>query len=194
MTALRTILEDFENPVPLGSLVQSANSMAADDGASADYAKGYAAGEIAGASKAAANQQALDFMAVQLNAAFVDLSAQLKVQFCESVKAAIEKVFPMLSEKGFADACAIAITDAADISDNARVTLKVSPSQEALLKSAFAQFGVETSVTIEADASVSEFEVKASWDNAGLELDFDAAIQQSLTALENTIAQIKDRT
>lgn len=194
MTALRAILEDFEKPASLGNLGQSADDVRVHEAASAAYAEGYAAGQAAGASQVGVNQQTLDLAALQLNSVFVDLSSQLKIQFCDAVKAAIEKVFPMLAEKGFADACAAAVADAAIIGDNTKVTLKVSPSQEELLKSAFLRFGGDTNIIIEADAELSELEVKADWDNAGLELDFDAAIKQSLTALENTIAQIKDRT
>lgn len=188
MSPLTAILEDFEDLGGRGVADAHMQSIK-----SAAYAEGYAAGEAAAASQTGLNQQALDHAALQLNTAFTDLSGQVKVQFCCALKTAIEKVFPMLAEKGFAEACAAAVVEAAVVGEDGKVSLKVAPSREELLKSAFLRLGLDNNVTIEADAALSELEVKADWDNAGLELDFDAAIQQSLSALENTIAQINDR-
>lgn len=197
MSALKAILEDFERPAAFGG----GAPLHADDSrlqaaASDAYAEGYAAGQAVTASQAGANSAALDSAAVQLNAAFANLSAEIRVQFCDALKAAIEKVFPMLAEKGFAENCAAAVADAAGLgeTEDARVTIKAAPSQAELLNAAFSRLELGDNIRIKTDAALSEMEIRADWDNAGLELDFDAAIRQSLAALEHTIAQIKDRT
>lgn len=200
MSALKAFLEDFERPP--APAPASAASATADDGrikavASDAYAEGYAAGQAAAASQTNANHQALDNAAVQLNAAFADLSSQVRVQFCDALKAAIEKVFPVLAEKGFAETCAAAVADAAGLDETAaagaRVTIRTAPSQAEPLQAAFSRLNLENAVRITADAALSETEVKADWDSAGIELDVDAAIRQSLDALEHTIAQLNHR-
>ena len=198
MSALKAILEDFEQPGAFGAVASSADDVRIQDAASDAYAEGYAAGQAAAVSQANARSEALDNTALQLNAVFANLSAEIRVQFCDALKAALEKVFPMLADKGFAENCAAAVADAAGRGDaddrRAHVTIKAAPARAELLEAAFARLELGENISIKTDAGLSDLEIKADWDNAGLELDFEAAISQSLAALDHTIAQINDRT
>ena len=198
MSALKAILEDFEQPGVLAPVASSADDVRIQNAASDAYAEGYAAGQAAAASQASAQSEALDNTAMQLNAVFANLSAEIRVQFCDALKAAIEKVFPMLADKGFAENCAAAVADAAGLGDaedrRAQVTIKAAPARAELLEAAFARLELGDHIRIKTDDGLSDLEIKAGWENAGLELDFDAAISQSLAALDHTIAQINDRT
>lgn len=198
MSLLKAILEDFGEPGVFGAGAPSADDVRMQDAASDAYAEGYAAGQAAAVSQATAQSAVLDDTAIQLNAAFESLSADIRIQFCDALKAAIDKIFPMLADKGFAENCAAAVAEAAGFGDaedgRAHVTIKAAPARAELLQAAFARLGLGENIRIKTDTGLSDLEIKADWNNAGLELDFDAAINQSLAALDHTIAQINDRT
>ncbi len=209
MSALKAFLEDFERP----GATAASNGPAAAPASQADdeplrraaddaYAKGYAAGEAAALDRARLDQTALDSAAAQLGAALDGLSADIKVQFCEALKAAVEKVFPPLARMGFAESCAAAVAEAVAGSaapgslepHGAHVTLRASPSQARLLEDAFARLDREPAVRVIADAGLADLEIRAAWDDAGLDLNYDEAIRQAAAALDHTIAQLQDRT
>ena len=213
MSALKAFLEDFERPSASGAASAMLAPVAPDSQSHAEeearrkaldesYARGYAAGEAAAAEQARLDQSALDSAAAQLSTALDGLSADIKVQFCEALKTAVERVFPTLAEHGFADSCAAAVAkaaglagaDAASQEGGARVTLKAAPSQAGLLEEAFARLGEDGAIRIETDAGLADLEIRAVWDNAGLDLNIEEAIRQAGEALDHTIAQIKDRT
>jgi len=212
VSELKAFLEDFERP----GATAASNGPAAAPAPQADderlrraaddaYAKGYAAGEAAALDRARLDQTALDSAAAQLGAALDGLSADIKVQFCEALKAAVEKVFPPLARMGFAESCAAAVAEAVAGSaapgshgspepHGARVTLRASPSQARLLEDAFARLDREPAVRVIADAGLADLEIRAAWDDAGLNLNYDEAIRQAAAALDHTIAQLQDRT
>lgn len=213
MSALKAFLEDFERPCasPSPALAGAPVEPQAEDEArrrelDEAYARGCAAGEAAAAERARLDQTALDSAAAQLSTALDGLSSDIKVQFCEALKTAVERVFPMLAERGFAESCAAAVAKAAGLGakgpgsasgaapGGARVTLKAAPSQAALLEEAFARLGEDGAIRIETDATLADLEIRAVWDKAGLDLNIEEAIRQAGEALDHTIAQIKDRT
>ena len=195
MSALSVILEDFEAPgfgQADGDTAQE-NSARAQQMRAAAYAEGYAAGEAAAAVRRETDAQLFNTVAVTIENALNDTSGRLKIQFCDALKTAIEKIFPPLAEKGFPDAVASAITETIRINGTDEIVLTVAPSRKAPVEQALSLHCAEKAVSVEADASLSELAAKAVWRDAGIELDFGAAIEQSLSALENTITQIKDR-
>lgn len=195
MSALSVILEDFEatSVGQAGGGIAEENSARVQQMRAAAYAEGYAAGEAAAAARRETDAQLLKTVAENIENALHDSSGRLKVQFCEALKTAIEKIFPPLAEKGFADAAALAVAETMHVNGTDEIVLNVAPARKAMVEQALSLYCDEKAVSVESDASLPELAAKAAWRNAGIELDFGAAIEQSLSALENTIIQIKDR-
>ena len=188
MSALRAILEDFEG----GAAPEEGETVHVQQMKAAAYAEGYAAGEAAAIARRDADDEFLQHAMRSLDKAFDAMSANMQAEFCEALRSVVEKVFPSLAEAGFADAAAAAVLEAAHFGDGAGIVVKAAPNRTAALERAFAAYGAERAASVEADPKLGDLAATAEWRDAGVEVDFEAAIQQALAALETTVQQLKN--
>ena len=189
MSALRAILEDFEGAAAPAAEGEAVHIQQMKAGA---YAEGYAAGEAAATARRGADDEFLQHAMRSLDKAFDAMSANMQAEFCEALRAVIEKVFPSLAEAGFADAAAAAVLKAAHFGDGEGIVVRAAPNRKAVLEQAFSAYGAGKTASVEADPDLGDLAVTAEWRDAGVEVDFEAAIQQSLAALETTVQQLKN--
>jgi flagellar biosynthesis/type III secretory pathway protein FliH len=189
VSALKSLLEDFEAG---GASLGSAGDIHTQQVKAMAYSEGYAAGVAAAEVKEQEGNDFFNMAATRLNDVLADLPNRLNEQLGEALVAVMQKVLPALAAEGFAQETAAAILKQTDLGNPGSVVVKASKDRIEQLTKAFAELGAEQSVTVEVDPALSGSTVTAFWKNAGLEMDIDMAVKESLGRLESFISQFRE--
>ncbi len=182
------ILEQFDDGA--GGLDPA--SVRAQQERAADYAEGFAAGEAAALSRAMEQNKQLQIAADALEqklAAFDDTAA---AYLCEALAAAVAKIFPALTEKGFAQEAAAAMDDIVQKSDAARVVVKTAPDKLETVNAAISALPIASRATVVEDETLSGFEIRAEWSHGGIAVDTEKATALFIASLEQAMQELRD--
>ncbi len=193
MTALNVVLESFDGAEnAFSKMSKGGEGVHAQQERAAAYAEGYAAGEAAALAKPDPQTELLKSVAGVLEKKAAEFQNNADANLCDGIAAIISKVFPALSEKGFA-AEAVSVLAQTQISNTGLpIVVKTAPEHIELLRDAVTGFCESVQIEAEEDAGLSGAMVVAEWERGGMDFDTDKVIEQCLAALENAAQQLRN--
>lgn len=167
-------------------------SIRAQQERAADYAEGFAAGEAAALSRAMEQNGQLQRAADALNAklaAFDDTAASF---LCDALADTIAKVFPALTANGFTHEMVAALSEFAEKNDSASLVVRANPASMETINAAISTMSIAARTEIIADETLTDFEIRASWDHGGVTIDTEKATARFIASLEKATQELKD--
>ncbi len=193
MTGMSFVLERFDD-------VETTLSGASDDGENIRgqqeralaYAEGFAAGEATARAKSDQNIQTLKSVTEALEEKVADFHRHADASLCDGVASIISKVFPALTEKGFAAEAAAELAQTQIGSGDFSISVKAAPDHIELLRETIADLCDSGRIVVEEDPNLSNTKVVAQWEGGGIEFDADEMIQQCMGQLEKAAQQLRE--
>lgn len=157
----------------------------------ADYAEGFAAGEAAALSRAAEQNEQLQYAATLLEqklAEFDDSAADL---LGGALASAAARIFPALAAKGFAFEAAASLSEIFSTEDKAQLVIKTPPEKDENVRVAMNGLNIAERTTVVEDDNLSGLAVSAEWDGGGVNFDTEKAISIFLSSLEKVAGELE---
>jgi|GEM_PF-3027537 len=193
MTGLSLVLERFDDAEKvLSGAGGGGDSVREQQERATAYAEGYAAGEAATHSSSDKHAEVLKSITEALEEKVADFHHHANASLCDGLASIISKVFPALSEKGFAAEAASVLAQMQLGSGEFSISVKAAPDHIELLREAVADMCDSGHIVVEEDISLSDTKIIAQWEHGGVEFDTDEMIQQCLASLEKAAQQLRD--
>lgn len=167
-------------------------SVRAQQERAADYAEGFAAGEAAALSRAMEQNSQLQRAADALNAKLAVFDDTAASYLCEALAETITKIFPALTANGFTHEMVAALNDVANKNDSARLVVKANPASLETITAAISTMSIADRTETIADESLTDFEIRASWDHGGVTIDTEKATARFIASLEKAKQELRD--
>ncbi len=181
------IFEQFDDAGALGAV-----GVRAQQERAADYAEGFAAGEAAALSRAMEQNTQLQAAADAIQRKLATFDDTAAAYLCEALAAAVAKVFPALSEKGFAAEAASVMNDIVRQNGKATLIVRTAPAKTETVSAALAALAIAERASVVEDDALNGFEISAEWDHGGISFDTEKATALFIASLEKAIEELRD--
>ncbi|MGE0409304.1 MAG: hypothetical protein AB7P23_08595 [Amphiplicatus sp.] len=155
------------------------------------FAEGFAAGQAAAAREAGEQGALANFVAAAIEGATDLLSQNLTHDAGAALKSILERIFPVLAEKGFAAEAAVILTNAAKNSGGRILEISAPPDKTEALERLLNKSAPGASFSVKPDSTLKGAVARAVWLGGGLDVDLDQAASECLAALEAALNELE---
>lgn len=155
------------------------------------FAEGYAAGEAAAGARVDAEARFLAAVAAALDREAASAPQKLAKEAGDALTLLLIRIFPTLTEKGFAAEAAAIFARALKDSPARTLEIKAPAERVDALKALIERRGAGAPVEIIADPALAGAVAAATWSGGGLEFDLDAAARDVIAAFDSALQELE---